>query len=67
MGRMMTPYALQLAAEGHCMSDSDGDCTWESCPQLKDGEPERSGRTCPRHVATKRRLDPDDEGKAGNG
>lgn len=31
-----------------CHSDNDGDCTWSGCPQLRDGEPERSGRHCPR-------------------
>ena len=30
----------------HCRSDRDGDCNWERCPQLKDGEPGRSGRSC---------------------
>lgn len=31
----------------HCHAQSDGDCDWEGCPQLRDGEPERSGRSCP--------------------
>ena len=30
-----------------CRSGSDGECFWEQCPQLRDGEPERSGRDCP--------------------
>jgi hypothetical protein len=30
-----------------CHSDSDGDCDWDACPQLRDGEPRRSGRCCP--------------------
>lgn len=25
----------------------DGDCAWEGCPQLRDGEPEATGRHCP--------------------
>lgn len=50
-------YRLKLAAEGHCMADSDGDCDWALCPQHRDGEPKKSGRSCPRWV------DPDDEGR----
>lgn len=23
-------------AGGYCRADSDGDCTWEDCPQLKE-------------------------------
>ena len=30
-----------------CKSGSDGDCNWKECPQLKDGEPEKTGRHCP--------------------
>lgn len=30
-----------------CHADSDGDCSWCDCPQNKDSEPERSGRSCP--------------------
>lgn len=30
-----------------CHSHADGDCFWEDCPQLKDGEPAKSGRHCP--------------------
>lgn len=32
---------------GGCHSDSDGDCDWPDCPQLRDGEPEKTGRSCP--------------------
>jgi hypothetical protein len=47
--KKLTPYQEALAAEGHCMATrDDGDCTWEGCPQLRDGEPKRSGRHCPR-------------------
>lgn len=35
------------AKEEHCHADSDGDCVWEHCPQLRDGEPAASGRHCP--------------------
>jgi hypothetical protein len=27
--------------------NSDGDCMWRECPQLKDGEPAKTGRHCP--------------------
>lgn len=30
-----------------CHSDHDGECSWASCPQLRDGEPVKSGRHCP--------------------
>lgn len=36
-----------------CHAQQDGDCTWKECPQLRDGEPKKSGRRCP--------LDIDDE------
>lgn len=28
-------------------SRGDGECFWEKCPQIRDGEPEKSGRHCP--------------------
>lgn len=30
-----------------CHADGDGECDWEDCPQLRDGEPRKSGRHCP--------------------
>lgn len=30
-----------------CQSDSDGDCEWKHCPQLRDGEPKATRRHCP--------------------
>lgn len=33
--------------DAHCHSDTDGDCYWKGCPQLKDDEPKKSGRSCP--------------------
>lgn len=30
-----------------CQSDNDGDCIWRFCPQRIEGEPEKSGRSCP--------------------
>ena len=30
-----------------CHAGMDGDCEWKDCPQLRDGEPGKSGRHCP--------------------
>lgn len=30
-----------------CHGASDGECIWKRCPQLRDGEPAKSGRHCP--------------------
>lgn len=30
-----------------CHGHEDGDCFWVDCPQLRDGEPKRTGRHCP--------------------
>lgn len=30
-----------------CQSNSDGDCEHEQCPQILDGEPAATGRSCP--------------------
>lgn len=30
-----------------CHAGKDGECHWENCPQLRDGEPEQHGRHCP--------------------
>lgn len=30
-----------------CQSNNDGECDWAHCPQLRDGEPHKSGRHCP--------------------
>lgn len=30
-----------------CHADRDGECSWVDCPQLRDGEPAKSGRSCP--------------------
>ena len=39
----------QFKKEQHsyCYADRDGDCSWKDCPQLKDGEPMKTGRHCP--------------------
>lgn len=34
----------------HCHAagrNSDGECTWDGCPQARDGEPHATGRHCP--------------------
>lgn len=36
----------------HCHAGSDGECNWKSCPQLRDGEPKKSGRHCPQDRRT---------------
>jgi len=46
--RSLTLYEESLAKKGHCMSDDDGFCDWPKCPQIRDGEPAKSGRHCPR-------------------
>lgn len=30
-----------------CHAARDGECQWELCPQLRDGEPTKTGRHCP--------------------
>lgn len=30
-----------------CRADGDGYCTWSGCPQLRDNEPNATGRHCP--------------------
>ena len=30
-----------------CHAGKDGECSWWLCPQTKDGEPAKSGRSCP--------------------
>lgn len=37
----------QAEGRGECHGHRDGDCIWEHCPQLRDGEPMKTGRHCP--------------------
>lgn len=30
-----------------CAAGQDGDCRWDLCPQVRDNEPQTSGRVCP--------------------
>lgn len=53
----------QLVGDG-CHANDDGDCAWQNCPQLRDNEPKKTGRHCPRDY---RVTDPDSEGRADNG
>ena len=38
---------LPAKPENYCHAGRDGECEWHDCPQLRDGEPARSGRHCP--------------------
>lgn len=44
---LMRRYGWALPGDDHCHAGSDGECNWSKCPQIKDGEPEKSGRHCP--------------------
>ena len=41
-----------------CHGDRDGDCSWSDCPQIRDGEPDATGRHCPLDVGCPRCLLP---------
>lgn len=34
-------------SERFCHASQDGDCSWKDCPQIRDAEPENTGRPCP--------------------
>lgn len=45
-------YARQIEHENGdgpepCHAGSDGDCVWVNCPQERDGEPDKTNRSCP--------------------
>lgn len=40
-------YDLSGRRMTRCQSDDDGHCEFKECPQLRDGEPNKSGRHCP--------------------
>lgn len=46
----LQPSSSYLCPDRVCHADRDGDCMWEGCPQLRDGEPKKSGRHCPLDV-----------------
>ncbi|WP_216675155.1 hypothetical protein [Paraburkholderia elongata] len=41
---------LERPLNGRCAASNDGECSHSQCPQLRDGEPEKSGRHCPLDV-----------------
>ncbi len=41
---------LERPLNGRCAAARDGDCSHSQCPQLRDGEPVKSGRHCPLDV-----------------
>lgn len=43
----LKPSSSYLVGDDCCHADRDGDCYWTGCPQIKDGEPHKSGRHCP--------------------
>jgi hypothetical protein len=40
-------FDMQARRMTRCQADDDGYCEWSDCPQLREGEPARSGRHCP--------------------
>lgn len=40
-----------------CQADCDDYCDWKDCPQLRDGEPDKSGRHCPLDAEDRRMAD----------
>ncbi len=50
---VLTPAGLSALSDSkgpsteRCHADRDGDCNHANCPQLRDGEPKKSGRHCP--------------------
>lgn len=54
-------YDMSSRRMTRCQADCDGDCEWVGCPQLRDGEPGRSGRHCPWDVVVDDEDDEDDD------
>lgn len=40
-------HAAYYGSGAQCRGHEDGECFWKDCPQLKDGEPAKTGRHCP--------------------
>jgi len=59
----MAPEKVKLNLQGRymtrCQADDDDYCDWKECPQLRDGEPERSGRHCPLDSEDRRAAEDD--------
>ena len=47
-----TVEVFESAEPPTCHADRDGGCSWSECPQVRDGEPYRSGRHCPIAIPT---------------
>lgn len=47
MKRDAAKAAVRAADLQICKADADGECNHKGCPQVRDGEPEKSGRSCP--------------------
>lgn len=45
--RMANAIQVQDAPLEHCAAGKDGECYHRQCPQIRDNEPEHSGRHCP--------------------
>lgn len=46
--RALYPHLFGIPeAQRHCFAASDGECGWQGCPQIRDNEPQNSGRHCP--------------------
>ena len=58
-GGLAAPVAVFPHRYGECRAGTDGDCSFAGCPQLRDGEPEKTGRSCP--LWTEHRGGDDDE------
>lgn len=41
---------MSKPVKAKCHAALDGDCTWSHCPQVRDGEPQKTGRHCPLDV-----------------
>lgn len=42
--------AGQAVTPNRCRAARDGECNWSGCPQTRDCEPEKTGRSCPLHL-----------------
>lgn len=50
-------YNMQGRYMTRCQADCDDECEWEGCPQIRDGEPYKTGRHCPLDADDRRRAD----------
>jgi len=45
--KMPLQYNMQGRRFSRCQADDDDHCVHRNCPQLRDGEPKKTGRHCP--------------------